>query len=225
MDECSRESLVARFRTFLEEAAHEGMEEGGDEPSLDVADDLVHLYLALTGLKNEVRIESRQFKEALDRFRALFEVMEADRLALAQEMERRRVAGEERAQRSQGAMLLELIGLRDRLERSVVMIEAHQPSFPAGLSHRETAWRSGMAEGLQMLLRRLEQILYGQGIAVIETVDQPLDPRTMRVVGVEDRDDKASGVVVTEDLKGYLWNGQLLRAAEVRTNKKREGAA
>ncbi|MBF0110384.1 MAG: nucleotide exchange factor GrpE [Magnetococcales bacterium] len=220
MDEGIRESLVTQFRAFLEESQErkEGIPVGARAG--DVADDLMHLYQALTGLKNEVRIESRQFKEALDRFRALFAVVEEQKVLLTRETERHREVWEDRAERSKGTFLLELVGLRDRLERSVMAMEAHRPSVVAAMSRSETAWRAGMVEGLRMVLRRLEQTLLGQGISMVETLGRPLDPETMRVIGVEHHADRDSDVVVAEDLKGYVWNGQVLRPAEVRINKK-----
>ncbi|MBF0420830.1 MAG: nucleotide exchange factor GrpE [Magnetococcales bacterium] len=222
MDEFSQESLVAEFRTFLQEyqAEKQGDVSVGQEE--DVTGDLVQLYLALTGLKNEVRIESRQFKEALDRFRTLFEIIESGRVELAQELDRRHELWEAQAHKSMSSMFLEFLALRDRLEQSAIMIENHQPSFLARMSKHESTWLAGIAEGQRMLLRRLEQILFGQGISSIRTLDGPLDPHTMRVIGVESHADKESGIVVAEVLKGYLWHGHLLRAAEVRTNKKEE---
>lgn len=222
MDEFSREALVAQFRTFLQESEVEEQVAAPAGQGEDIAGDLVQLYLALTGLKNEVRIESRQFKEALDRFRSLFEIVEAGRVELAQEREHRQELWEAQAQKSMSSMFLEFLALMDRLEQSAIMTLDHQPSFLARMLRDESAWRAGIAEGQRMLLRRLEQILLGQGIRSIKAVDGPLDPQTMRVVGVENRDDKENGVVVVEVLKGYLWNGHLLRAAEVRTNRKEE---
>ncbi|MBF8272015.1 MAG: GrpE protein [Magnetococcales bacterium] len=222
LDEFTQESLIAEFRAFLEETQAEEQDDVATGQGEDIDGDLAQLYLALTGLKNEVRIESRQFKEALDRFRALFEMVETGQTNLAREMDNRWKIWEGQAHKSTTAMFLEFLALRDRLEQSAVMIESHQPSFPARLSRRESAWRAGVAEGQRMLLRRLEQILFGQGITPIATVDRPLDPRTMRVVGVESHEDKDGGAVVAEVLKGYQWNGYLLRAAEVRTNTKGE---
>lgn len=222
MDEFSREALVAEFSTFLQKYHDEGSGDVSVGQGEDFAGDLVQLYLALTGLKNEVRIESRQFKEALDRFRSLFDIIESGRVELAQELDRRKETWEAQAHKSMSLMFLEFLALRDRLEQSAMMIEDHRPSFLAKMSKRESTWLAGVAEGQRMLLRRLEQILLGQGINAIKAVDGSLDPQTMRVVGVENHADKENGVVVAEVLKGYLWNGHLLRAAEVRTNKKEE---
>lgn len=222
MDAFSQESLVAEFRAFLQESYSD---EQGDVAAVqgeDVAGDLLQLYLALTGLKNEVRIESRQFKEALDRFRALFEITEAGRVDLAQELDRRREAWEAEAHKSMSSMFLEFLALRDRLEQSTMMIESHHPSFLAKMSKRESTWLAGIAEGQRLLLRRLEQILFGQGISEIKALNGPLNPQTMRVIGVEKHADKENGIVVAEVIKGYLWQGHLLRAAEVRTNKKED---
>ncbi len=71
-----------------------------------------------------------------------------------------------------------------------------------------------------MSLRRLDRTLSDYRVRPIEVLDQALDPHTMRVVEVESRTDRASGMVTGELRKGFIWDGEPLRPADVKVNKR-----
>ncbi|MDQ2694932.1 MAG: nucleotide exchange factor GrpE, partial [Pseudomonadota bacterium] len=71
-----------------------------------------------------------------------------------------------------------------------------------------------------MTLRRLDRILADYRVQPLEVLDRPLDPHAMRVVEVESRADRAQGVVTAELRKGFFWEDDLLRPAEVKVNKR-----
>jgi molecular chaperone GrpE len=58
-----------------------------------------------------------------------------------------------------------------------------------------------------------------QQVVALPVQGQPLDPHTMRVAEVDQRPDLANGIVTEELRKGYLWQGELLRLAEVKVNR------
>ena len=66
-----------------------------------------------------------------------------------------------------------------------------------------------------MTLQRVDRLLADQRIAVIETVGRPLDPRHATAVATIEDPSAADGIVVEEVRAGFLWQGELLRPAEV----------
>ncbi len=84
----TQEALLAQFRTYLEEIS--ANDDGGEPP---VAVDLYTLFGELAALKNEVRIESRQVKGALDQFRGLVEPLQTGNAALQGEIAHLRDSG------------------------------------------------------------------------------------------------------------------------------------
>lgn len=182
------EALVARFRHFLD-----------TRPETEAAGavDLFSLLTEMTGLRNEVRLESRQFKVALDQMRAQEQTTNATDTRLGNE----------------------LAALWDRLAAGVAALENYQPGWKAPLLGRERELFASIAEGQRMTLQRLERLMENQGIQAIVTVGQPLDPHLMRAVATDNRPDLADGMVVAEMRRGFMQNGELLRPAEVSVNR------
>jgi GrpE len=72
-------------------------------------------------------------------------------------------------------------------------------------------WRTGQ----QLLADRLRAILRTAGVREIETLSRPFNPDLHRAVSVAIREDVAPGVIVGEELAGYVLEGRILRYAEV----------
>ena len=84
MDETDKERLVERFRDYLESMEEYLPQQAPETP------DLFTLLSELTALKNEVKIESRQVKTALDEFRGLFDTLQQANARLDGELGRQR---------------------------------------------------------------------------------------------------------------------------------------
>ena len=76
LDDAEKERLVEDFRACLEQWEEEGAED--DQPV-----DLRTLLGEMAALKNEVRLESRQFKSALDELNAALTILRPRLVALA----------------------------------------------------------------------------------------------------------------------------------------------
>ncbi len=94
-----------------------------------------------------------------------------------------------------------------------------------GLGQRERALLQAIAQGQDISLRRLEQILSAQQVVALAAEGKPLDPHTMRAAELDHRSDLDNGIVTEELRKGYLWQGELLRLAEVKVNRQPEPPA
>lgn len=219
MDTARKEQLLERFRSYLDTLPE--VEATTEEPHTD----LYSLFTELVTLKNEVRLESRQIKTALDEFRAVFETLQTSQNQLGTELDRARSALPEQRRTALKPILLELLDLHDRLEAGLRVLQDYRPSLLGRLCRQEQALLQAMTQGQEISLRRLEQILGTQQVTALNAHGQLLDPHTMRVTELERRSDLVNGIVTEELRKGYTWQGDLLRLAEVKVNRQPEVTA
>jgi molecular chaperone GrpE len=214
VDAAVKETLLDQFRCYLD-----SIEEAPGEPDEPGAEaDLFTVFVELAALRNEVRTESRLVKEALDQFRGVFATLQSSHATLEQELKRVQAEARERGRAQLRPLLLELLDLRDRLAAGL-----QQPTAP--LKRWFDRWRRRLAEpeswreGLGITLRRLDRILAERRVVRIETAGQPFDPRTARAVGTTQDTSAGAGIVMDEVSAGYMWDEELLRAAEVIVSK------
>jgi len=217
MDTVNKELLINRFRAYLDELPEAAAEQPDSEQRQT---DLFSVFTELTALKNEVRLESRQVKTALDEFRAVFATLHTSHEQLNDALERARAALQEQRRALLRPLLLELLELRDRLEAGLQALRAYRPSLLSRVSKRGKAFIAAVGEGQEISLRRLEQLLNAQNVGALEARGKPLDPHTMRAAEVEQRTDLDNGIVTEELRQGFTWEGELLRLAEVKVNKR-----
>jgi len=212
MNPSVREQLLERFSAYLD-AVDDTAAPAEQEPG--VAPDLYTLLSELAGLKNEVKIESRQVKGALEEFRQVFETLRQDNERLGGELERR---GEEVRGECERDLLGELVELRDRLHAGAEQARRYRPSW---LARRGGAGEfvAGMAEGLAMSLRRFDDVLARRGVRALDVVGRAFDPQTMQVGELAEDAAHADGEVLGELRRGFRHRDRLLRPAEVVVNK------
>jgi molecular chaperone GrpE len=220
VDETIRENLLSRFVAYLDglDDDEPGKASAGTDAEAPEEADLFSIFVELAGLRNEVRTESRIVKEALDRFRSVFDALQSSNTTLEQELKRARADSHDRERMLLKPLLLDIIDVRDRLAAGLKPARAaasgrwYERFLPEAKRTAEAeAWR----EGMRMTLRRVERLLAVQRVAVIETVGRPLDPRHAAAVATVADPSAADGIVVEEVRAGFLWQGELLRSAEV----------
>ena len=145
MDEAAKDQLTARFRSYLDgvDAASDGGLEAEGEP----APDLFTLLAEVVALKNEVKLESRQVKSALDEFSGLFGTLRESSTRLAGEQERRREQDRVAERQARKELLLELLELRDRLQAGQDQADRFRPRWPTRRSEPATARRDASPPG------------------------------------------------------------------------------
>ncbi|MBS1223996.1 MAG: GrpE protein, partial [Proteobacteria bacterium] len=181
MDTETTERLLDRFRAYLDETPEVSPRE--EAAKVERRTDLYSLFAELATLKNEVRLESRQVKTALDEFRAVFETLQTSQTQLGGELDRARAALPEQRRAALKPVLLELVELHDRLETGLRVLQNYRPTVLSrlfGLGQRERALLQAIAQGQDISLRRLEQLLNSQQVTALPALGQPLDPHTMR---------------------------------------------
>lgn len=226
-----RELLVEQFRAALEDAARQP-EAGGwsdreaDDEAVDAAQpavDLVTLLGEMAVLKNELRLQSRQFKNTLDELRAFGGDLRAHSERLQRELERAREHAASIESRTARQFLLALLDLRDRLQSGVDAARRPPSSLLARLFSRSTRLANSLADGQRLTLQRLDELLASNGVRPMRVVGEILDPERMRAVGLEAAAASATvpdGTVLREIRRGFFHEGELLRVAEVIVSKK-----
>lgn len=223
LDTEARERLLEQFRAYLDSTADYPAEAETDaaepEPTLDL-----HTLLAeMAALKNEVRLQARQFKSALEQLHTLSDALREQNQALQRDLERSRAQSAGAVAQAEGGLLLGLLELRDRLQAALDAQAAWRPApllRLLGGADRERRFADSLREGSALTLQRLDELLSTHRVRAIAAVGQALDPHCMQALATEWSPQAAEGVVLRELRRGFLRGTELLRAAEVIVNKK-----
>ncbi|MDM8523578.1 nucleotide exchange factor GrpE [Desulfococcaceae bacterium HSG8] len=73
----------------------------------------------------------------------------------------------------------------------------------------------GIVEGYVMAVSRFDRALQLANIHPLETLGQPFDPKTMKAVGKTANPDAEGGIVMEEQLGGFIRDDEVIRTAEV----------
>jgi molecular chaperone GrpE len=223
MDLATRERLLDRFAAYLDTLPGPGDQEpaavgqGLKDPQQS-APDLFTLLAELTALKNEVKLESRQVKGALDQFRDAFDLVRKAQGRLEEGEAERRESDRRAREASERDLLLELLELRDRFQAGYDQARRYGPGWLARLGQADT-FVAKMAEGMGMNLRRLDDTLARRGVRPLRALGQRFDPQTMHAAEAGWDSSQADGLVLAERRRGFLQGERLLRPAEVVVNR------
>jgi molecular chaperone GrpE len=212
MDAETKERLIEQFRACLDSGED-------DLAGEDEALDLRSLLAEMAVLKNEVRLQARQFKSALEQMQALGEALREHNERLLRDLERSRSQAADAKAQAERGLLLGLLELRDRLQAGLDAQAAWRASPLQRLLGSERFVRS-LREGSALTLQRLDELLASHRVRSIAAAGQALDPQCMHAVAVEWQPQAAEGVVLRELRRGFYQGAELLRAAEVIVNKK-----
>ncbi len=217
IDTASVDELVDEFRQFLQQAREtpEEAEAGTDNERVD----LFRLFTELAALKSEIKLESRQVKEAIDRFGALFDTLREHNRRLTQDLAREQDRNAEQLRAQKKPLLLEIIDIKDRLESTLASLRSYRPTWCERRMARATEFRQSLLEGLEITMRRLDQLLANHDVTRLKTLGLPLDPHSMRVAEVRADPRQGDGVVIDELRAGYKLGDDILRLAEVVVNR------
>lgn len=147
-------------------------------------------------LEQRLEDKDRQLRDYIKAHKASLADMEGARERLAAEVERRMEV--------QRARLAEpFVEVLDNLEK---LLEALRNNVSA----------AELTQGVELLLRQLDDSLKKIGLEKIPTKDQHFDPNTMEALLTERVEKERDGMVVQELRPGYTLAGKLVRAAGVR---------
>ncbi|KOR29607.1 hypothetical protein TI03_01910 [Achromatium sp. WMS1] len=212
MDAVTKEKLLIRFSNYLDEL--DDLPEIIDCPKSD----RFNMMVELIALKNEIKLESRQVKAAMDVFRDSFELIKQAHNQLETNYSKQRIQDTKIKQEVEQNLILELLELRDRLQAGQEHLTNYNPNWWARRG-KAKEYVAEIAIGQTMLLRRLDETLSRHGVTPIKAVGQNFDPSLMHAIHTVKNPKILDGIVVTEIRQGFLYYQQLLRPAEVAVNK------
>jgi molecular chaperone GrpE len=175
------------------------------EPA-DVGKDRQAMWAAVTALTQEVKLQGRTFKQLSD--------------TLSRDSEKR----------SCKEILDALLEVRERLLRGLESLRGCprlQPVFWDRIFRRR--WEqvrealevvNALEQGYRLSLESLNDLLAKFEIRPIECEGLPFDPRRMSAVDAEETTGAAEGTVLAVYRRGYEWNGDVYRPAQVRVARR-----
>jgi molecular chaperone GrpE len=183
--------------------------------------DLTTLFTDLAGLKSEVKAESRQFKATLDTLSEALSVLTADNQALAAQLSSAAERLQQQRRETERAVLLELVDIYDRLSEGYRVLQNYRPvdSLFNHSKKQDVRFIESFGKGQEITLKRLEQLLQRRRVYPLECLGKPFDARTMTTLDIGQDPQLENGIVLEELRKGFLFEDQVLRLAEVKVNK------
>ena len=142
----------------------------------------------------------------MDRIGLLTEALQRERADAENGRRRAALDREQAASTAKTAVIADLLPLLDNLDRAF-------GSVPAQL---ET---DNWVKGVLYIRQQLQTILQALDLHPVPTAGQQFDPATMEAVETVSDKSQPSGVVAAEVVKGYLYQGQILRPAQVKVVK------
>ncbi|MDD2760448.1 MAG: nucleotide exchange factor GrpE [Methylomonas sp.] len=212
--ENSEEALLADLQRYLRESDFAHLTDS-DQP------DLTAMFSDLAGLKIEVKAESRQFKATLDTLAAAVDALKSDNQALAEQLNAATENLQRQCRERERALLLEWVDIYDRLSEGYKTLQNYSP-VDALFNHskkQDVRFIEAYAKGQEITLKRFEQMLQRRRVFAIACVGKPFDAHTMTTLDIGHDPQLANGVVLEELRRGFLFEDQVLRLAEVKVNK------
>ena len=149
-----------------------------------------------TKLEKALEEEREKSKECLNRLKYLQADFENYRKRMEKEIR-------ETAQVSKERLVFNLLNVIDELELAI-----H--------SGRETENKEALLEGVEMTLKKMYTTLGQEGLARIEAVGKPYDPKLHEVVIKVPTRNHEENVVIEEVRKGYLLRDKVIRPSIVK---------
>jgi molecular chaperone GrpE len=210
-----------------------GLENGGLLPPIEGHCDLYSLWSAMTALTQEVKLQSRTFKQLNDTWEQMRAAMQADSSAASSrepEQEEESSAEEPTGRLVRREEVDLLLDLRDRLERGIKSVQEADEGLGAGPGQSIWArcfgvgWHvrktqetvEALEQGYALTLDRLDQALQDYHLSPILCEGQAFDPHRMTAVELEETDSVLEGTVVSVYRTGYEWEGEVYRSAQVK---------
>lgn len=251
-----RDAILRRFDAWLNSAlAEEALPQGlppellsaieNEEPlpPLEGQCDLYSLYAALTALTQEVKLQSRTFKQLNETLAELpssvASILDESAAQASNPADGKKAGGSESAsgaapQLQPGKQEIELLlDLRDRFERGLNSV--HEAS--RGLFTSRPWWRRwlggnqaqeqrtkavilALEKGYKLTLERMDQALQDYEVTPIACQGEKFDCHRMTAVDMEETESAAEGSVVGVYRTGYEWQGKVFRSALVKVARK-----
>ena len=150
----------------------------------------------VASLREQLRQEQEKSKENLNKLLYAQADFENYRKRLNQEVESRIDAGKAR-------LIQDMLTIADELELALK-------------AAKNTESGSAVAEGLEIVLKKLRDLLATEGLSKIEAIGKKFDPTLHEAVGRVPCADKEEGTILEEVREGFTMKGKLVRPSIVK---------
>jgi molecular chaperone GrpE len=150
----------------------------------------------IASLREQLRQEQEKSKESLNKLLYAQADFENYRKRLDQEVESRIDAGKAR-------LVQDMLTIVDELDL-------------ASKAAKNTESASAVAEGLEIVLKKLRELLATEGLSKIETIGKKFDPTLHEAVERVPCNDKEEGTILEEVREGFTFKGRLVRPSIVK---------
>jgi len=220
------------------------LERGDPLPPIEGQCDLYSLWSAMTALTQEVKLQSRTFRQLNDTLSQATEisggVTPSNRSAPQAVTDEHPAALPETERRDQKKQVDLLLDLRDRLDRGITSVHEAEAQlvvtsgrsllarwFGVGRGHMRQTQETlaALEKGYALTLDRLDQALQDYHLSPIPCEGHVFDPHRMTAVELEETDLVPEGTVVGVHRSGYEWEGEVYRSAQVKVARSPTGTS
>jgi molecular chaperone GrpE len=200
------------------------------------------LWAAMTALTQEIKLQGRAFQELNRTLAGQAEKIAEDLRAVY--TERERALRRETERRGRKEVLGTLIDLRDRLERGRESVRVSEQEIAArdragwfarifsksGIFSRKmnspvAGALGALVRGYELGIERLDQTLDEFNAREIRCEGERFDPRRMNAIDSEESSTVPPDKVIEVYRKGYEWDGEVFRPAQVKVSRAPRGAS
>jgi len=212
-DAAWKRDVIADFQQWLSELPDDlPAAQGVDMASCD----LFTLLNEFVTLRQEIKMQNREQHKALQVQQALIDTHKRV-MDVFTEKSRQLDALEENIRRhAVRQAVVPFFEVRDALQRGLQA--SRKRTVVKGWFRRRTKDIEGILEGYEMILRRFDHALAQSGVHPVETIGRTFDPTVMKAVGTRTEPGAEPGVVLEEQLGGFVCGETLLRTAQVVVN-------
>ncbi len=216
--ESQKNELLEQFQQYLDQNKQGPI-------TSNVQPDLNTLLSEMTSLKTEVKTESRHYKATVDTLSSTLLTIQDDNKTLSTQLAENTKRLEQQRLELTKTMLLDIIDIYDRITTGADVLQRYRPMTSLFKKSRVKDVRTikRFNEGQQMTIKRFDQLFQKHQVRVIECIGKSLAPTTMSAVETGHDTTLANGIVLEELRKGFYFQDQVLRLAEVKVNKKNSG--
>jgi molecular chaperone GrpE len=228
-----RQALIEKLLGYLQ-SAPQPPEYLGEAPSHAEPFDPYQMVGEWIALRHEVKQQNRLLQTAQT---SLQQALEAERLQNIQLQQRLEELATTKLQDQpdhleQKNLLQDLLKIMDALDQACEYWRSQIIESSTTVPESTTFWEKlfprqktdstalnevlvSNQQGIEVIRRSLLDLLRQRQVMPIATVGQPFDPKYMYAIGRQESDSTAENTVIQEVVRGYLWQDQVLREAQV----------
>ncbi|MGR3218628.1 MAG: nucleotide exchange factor GrpE [Candidatus Anammoxibacter sp.] len=188
----------------------------------DETPDIYSFYEELSVLANEMRRGNRKSSESLSRFdNSVEELLNGvndikSRLALLESDKNKERSTDPKQ------LIMSLVEIAERMGRMGRAIDAPSRKGLFGFRNERKQSLENIKKGIDILVSHMESLLQKEGVERIKTVGSRFDPAKMIAVAAETIDNIPVNFVAEEISRGYMFDGNVVKFAEVKVSIEKE---